>query len=58
MASQLIKTITGHIPDNAQRHIAEAIAIQMGKEEDAPLLNSRGDWGRVRLRRLAIAEDG
>ena len=53
-----IKAITGHIPDNARRYIGEAIAIQMAKDEGEPLLNSRGEWGRVRLRRLAVTEDG
>ena len=53
----LIKAISEQIPDNSQKYIAEAISIQMAKEEGAPLLNSRGEWGMVRLRRFAIGEE-
>merc|ERR1711954_212975 len=49
--------LSGHQPDNVRRYIAEAVAISKATEKGATLLNSKGEWSRVKIKRLAITED-
>ena len=47
----------GAIKSNLERYITEAVLIKDANEnEDLKLLNSRGEWGRARLTRLAPLE--
>ena len=39
---------------NLERYAQEALKIKTTKEEGAELLNSRGEWSRVQLRRLVV----
>ena len=50
-------SITGHIQDNSKRYISEAVAIAKAKEEVVELLNSKGEWSRVALRRLTVTQE-
>ena len=52
-----ITSITGHIQDNSKRYISEAVAIAKAKEEGVELLNSKGEWSRVALRRLTVSQE-
>ena len=49
--------LSGHQPDNVRRYIAEAVAISKATGKGATLLNSKGEWSRVKIKRLAITED-
>ena len=42
---------------NLQRYVAEALHIKEAKEAGEELLNSKGDWARVALKRLIVGED-
>ena len=54
----LYKAISGGMVNgDLQRYILEALLIREGKEQGKTLLNSRGEWARVALKRLAILED-
>ena len=47
----------GAIKSNLERYITEAVLIKDANDkEDLKLLNSRGEWGRARLTRLAPLE--
>ena len=46
-----------HIPGNLHRFLTEAVAIAEAKAAGADLLNSKGEWGRVRLQRLALVDE-
>ena len=46
-----------HIPGNVHRFLTEAVAIAEAKAAGADLLNSKGEWGRVKLQRLALVDD-
>ena len=52
-----ITSITGHIQDNSKRYISEAVAIAKAKEEGVELLNTKGEWSRVALRRLTVTQE-
>ena len=39
---------------NLERYVQEALKIKTTKEAGAELLNSRGEWSRVQLRRLVV----
>ena len=45
------------INGNLQRYITEALRIREAKEAGETLLNSKGEWARVALKRLVVAED-
>ena len=49
--------ITGHMPDNSRRYISEAVAIAKANGEGVELLNSKGEWSRVTLRRLTVTQE-
>ena len=55
--SLVITPLTGHISDNSRRYIGEAVAIAKASSEGVTLLNSKGEWSRVSIRRLIVAED-
>ena len=42
---------------NLQRYVAEALHIKEAKEAGEKLLNSKGEWARVALKRLIVGED-
>ena len=44
------------IKGNLQRYLMEALKIREAKEEGGTLLNSRGEWARVALKRLVIQD--
>ena len=44
------------ITGNLQRYLWEALRIRETKEAGGQLLNSRGEWARVALKRLVVAE--
>ena len=46
-----------HIPGNLHRYLTEAVAIAEAKAAGADLLNSKGEWGRVRLQRLSLVDE-
>ena len=45
------------ITGNLQRYLWEALRIREAKEAGGQLLNSKGEWARVALKRLVVAED-
>ena len=45
------------INGNLQRYITEALRIREAKEAGETLLNSKGEWARVALKCLVVAED-
>ena len=55
--SLVITPLTGHISDNSRRYNGEAIAIAKASREGMMLLNSKGEWSRVSIRRLTLTED-
>ena len=42
---------------NLQRYLGEALEIRDAAEKGVELLNSRGEWWRVQLKRLALVSD-
>ena len=46
-----------HIKGNLTRFITEAVAIAKEQAMGTPMLNSRGEWARAKLRRLAVVSD-
>ena len=52
-------TILGgsHIKGNLTRYITEAVAIAKEQASGTTMLNSRGEWARAKLRRLAVVSD-
>ena len=46
-----------NIQGNLQRYLGEAIQIREHARNGADLLNSKGEWGRINLKRLAVVED-
>ena len=42
---------------NLERYIQEAMAIKTLAEGEGEALNSKGEWGRVSLRRLTVVAD-
>ena len=43
------------IKSNLRRYVTEAIRIEAAQKGGEGLMNARGEWGRVALRRLDIA---
>ena len=43
------------IKSNLRRYVTEAIRIEEAQQEGEKLMNARGEWGRVALRRMDIA---
>ena len=39
------------------RYLGEALEIRDAADKGEELLNSRGEWGRVQLKRLALVSD-
>ena len=50
-------SVTWHIPDNSRRYISEAVAIAKAKKKVLELLNSKGEWSSVTLRRLTVTQE-
>ena len=46
-----------NIQGNLQRYLGEAMQIREHARNGADLLNSKGEWGRINLKRLAVVED-
>merc|ERR1711954_521603 len=46
-----------NIQGNLQRYLGEALEIREAVDKGHELLNSRGEWGRVQLKRLALVSD-
>ena len=46
-----------NIQGNMQRYLGEAIQYRDHASKGAPLLNSKGEWGRINLKRLAIVDE-
>ena len=46
-----------NLKGNLQRCLGEAIQIREHARKGADLLNSKGEWGRINLKRLAVVED-
>ena len=46
-----------NIKGNLQRYLGEAMQIREHARNGADLLNSKGEWGRINLKRLAVVED-
>ena len=40
-----------------QRYVAEALHIKEAKDAGENLLNSKGEWARVALKRLMVGEE-
>ena len=55
--SLVITPLTGHISDNSRRFTGEAVAIAKASREGKMLLNSKGEWSRVSIRRLTVTEE-
>ena len=47
----------GGIQGNLQRYITEALRIKEAKDTGKQLLNSKGEWARVALKRLIVGEE-
>ena len=47
----------GGIQGNLQRYITEALRIKEAKDSGKQLLNSKGEWARVALKRLVVGEE-
>ena len=45
------------INGNLQRYLWEALRIREAKETGEQLLNSKGEWARVALKRLVVADE-
>ena len=45
------------ITGNLQRYLWEALRIREAKEAGGQLLNSKGEWARVALKRLVVADE-
>ena len=43
------------IKSNLRRYVTEAIRIEEAQQQGEGLMNARGEWGRVALRRIDIA---
>ena len=43
------------IKSNLRRYVTEAIRIEEAQQEGEKLMDARGEWGRVALRRMDIA---
>ena len=46
-----------HIKGNLTRYISEAVAIAKEQAMGTTMLNSRGEWARAKLRRLAVVSE-
>ena len=46
-----------NIQGNIQRYLAEAIQIRDHASHGTALLNSKGEWGRINLKRLAVVSE-
>ena len=45
------------INGNLQRYLWEALRIREAKETGEQLLNSKGEWARITLKRLVVADE-
>ena len=46
-----------HISGNLTRFLSEAVAISEEQAKGTQMLNSKGEWARAKLRRLAVVAD-